>query len=135
MTCDVVGIVVTTSVAACASAAGAAEPASKAADMLTVPVRPEIYAPVTLVADLSRPHGQGAALLGLFIESGEIMDDLYWRQTYGNRDTLLKGIADPRTREFVELNYGPWDRLRRQRAVRGRRRRRSRPAPSSIRPT
>jgi len=50
-------------------------------------------------------------MLALFIDAGEIMDDLYWRQTYGDRDALLKGISDPRTRDFVQLNYGPWDRL------------------------
>ena len=71
-----------------ASAAGAAEPASKAADMKTVPVRPEIYAPVTLVADLSGLTDKERRMLGLFIEAGEIMDGLYWRQAYGDREAL-----------------------------------------------
>ena len=85
--------------------------ASKVGQPAVVPVRPEIYAPVTLAADLSSLSASERQLLGLFIEAGQIMDDLYWRQTYGDRDALLKGIADPRTRDFVALNYGPWDRL------------------------
>ena len=97
-----------------AGAAGAGETtvqkAAEAAPALTA-VRPEIYAPVTLAVDLSSLSASERQMLGLFIEAGEIMDDLYWRQTYGDRDALLKGIADPRTREFVALNYGPWDRL------------------------
>ena len=98
-----------------AGAAGAAEPTTAtkagAGAPAVVPVRPEIYAPVTLAADLSTLNAKERQLLGLFIEAGEIMDDLYWRQTYGQRDALLKGISDPRTRDFVALNYGPWDRL------------------------
>ena len=88
------------------AAAGAAEPAGK-----LTPVRPEIFAPVTLSADLSALSANERRMLGLFIEAGEIMDELFWRQTYGDGQALLKGIADARTREFVQLNYGPWDRL------------------------
>jgi len=91
--------------AALTGAAGASEPVKAA------PVRPEIYAPVTLSADLSGLTDKERRMLALFIDAGEIMDDLYWRQTYGDRDALLKGISDPRTRDFVQLNYGPWDRL------------------------
>jgi hypothetical protein len=96
-------------------AAGAGESTAAGKTGATAPaitaVRPEIYAPVTLSADLSSLSASERQLLGLFIEAGQIMDDLYWRQTYGDRDALLKGIADPRTRDFVALNYGPWDRL------------------------
>jgi hypothetical protein len=92
--------------AAITGAAGASEPAGK-----LTPVRPEIYAPVKLSADLSALTEKERQMLGLFIEAGEIMDDLFWRQTYGDKDALLKGIKDARTREFVMLNYGPWDRL------------------------
>jgi hypothetical protein len=100
-------------VALVGSAAGAAEPARKpdAQTVKTVPVRPEIYAPVTLSADLSGLTDKERRMLGLFIEAGEIMDGLYWRQAYGDREALLKSITDPRTREFAVLNYGPWDRL------------------------
>jgi len=76
-----------------------------------VPARPGIYAPVTLAADLSALTASERQMLGLFIEAGEVMDDLYWRQTYGDRAALLKGITDTRVRDFVLLNYGPWDRL------------------------
>lgn len=92
--------------AAVTTLAGAAEPDSK-----LTPVRPEIFAPVKLTADLSTLSEQERRMLGLFIEAGEIMDDLFWRQTYGDRQALLKRVTDPRTRDFVMLNYGPWDRL------------------------
>ncbi len=104
-------MLVTAAVAAFASAAGVAQPVANAVDVKTVPARPEIYASVTLGADLSGLTDRERRMLGLFIEAGEIMDALYWHQAYGDRDSLLKGIADPRMREFAELNYGPWDRL------------------------
>jgi hypothetical protein len=45
------------------------------------------------------------------LEASEIMDALFWKQAHGDRDALLAGIDDPATRRFVEINYGPWDRL------------------------
>ena len=39
------------------------------------------------------------------------MDGLFWMQAYGNKRELLRGIGDPNTRRYVEMNYGPWDRL------------------------
>lgn len=76
------------------------------------PVRPGIYAPVTLGADLATLTAKERSMVGLFIDAAVIMDDLFWLQAYpGDRATLLAGLEDPATRRFVEINYGPWDRL------------------------
>lgn len=76
------------------------------------PVRPEIYAPVTLTADLAPLTAKEREMVSLFIDASVIMDDLFWRQAYpGDRAKLLAGITDPAMRRFVEVNYGPWDRL------------------------
>jgi len=76
------------------------------------PVRPDIYAPVTLTADLAPLSVKERQMLGLFIDAAVIMDDLFWQQAYpGDRAKLLAGITDPAMRRFVEVNYGPWDRL------------------------
>jgi hypothetical protein len=51
-------------------------------------------------------------MVSLFIDASVVMDDLFWRQAYpGDRAKLLAGITNPATRRFVEVNYGPWDRL------------------------
>ena len=77
-----------------------------------VPARPEIYAPVTLSADLSGLSAKERTMLSLFIDAAKIMDDLYWQQAYpGDRKALLDGLKDPAVRRFAEMNYGPWDRL------------------------
>jgi hypothetical protein len=94
----------------------AVSPHSRAADAsdaaALAPVRPGIYAPVTLAADLASLSAKEREMVSLFIDASVIMDDLFWQQAYpGDRAKLLASIADPAARRFVEVNYGPWDRL------------------------
>jgi hypothetical protein len=90
----------------------AARAAAPAAAAELVPVRPEIYAPVTLTADVARLSAKEREMLGHFIDAAAIMDDLFWQQAYpGDRQALLESIEDPAARRFTEINYGPWDRL------------------------
>jgi Peptidase family M49 len=77
-----------------------------------VPARPDIYAPVTLTADLSGLSARERQMLGLFIDAAVVMDDLFWQQAYpGDRQAFLAGLEDPAMRRFAQMNYGPWDRL------------------------
>jgi len=50
------------------------------------------------------------ALIPIFIQIADIMDQLFWKQTFGDK-TILDTISDPYMKEFVEINYGPWERL------------------------
>jgi hypothetical protein len=51
-------------------------------------------------------------MIKVLIEASEIMDDLYWRQAYGDGyEGWLASIGVDDARRFAELNYGPWDRL------------------------
>lgn len=69
------------------------------------------YAPVKLTADLSSLSEKEKQMIPLLIGSAQIMDDLYWQQSFGNKDSLLNSINDSTTREFARINYGPWDKL------------------------
>ena len=60
-----------------------------------------------LVAGLSENEKQ---LIPIFVRIAEIMDDLFWKQTFGDK-TLLDTISDPYTKEFAMIQYGPWNRL------------------------
>ena len=81
-------------------------------DMLLVDrSRLGIYAPFTLTADLSGFSDNQREMISLLIDASEIMDDLFWKQAYGDKKALLETISDPEIRTFVEINYGPWDRL------------------------
>ena len=78
----------------------------------TVEVRPEVYADFTLTADLGHLSDNQRKMVALLIDASQIMDDLFWRQSFGdNYEEWLDSIADDRTRRFAELNYGPWDAL------------------------
>ena len=89
-----------------------APPEIPAEPLEKVEVRPEIYADFELTADLSHLSDNQKKMIALLIDASQIMDDLFWRQSFGdNYEEWLDSIADDRTRRFAELNYGPWDAL------------------------
>lgn len=73
--------------------------------------RADIYTDYTLTADLSHLSDNQKKMIGLLIDASNIMDDLFWQQTYGDKQTLLNTLKDPSARRFVVQNHGPWDRL------------------------
>ena len=87
-------------------------PATTAAPATKSEPRPEIYADFTLTADLSHLTVNQRRMIRVLIEASEIMDDLFWRQAYGDDyQAWLDSIGIDEARRFAELNYGPWDRL------------------------
>ncbi len=70
-----------------------------------------IYEKVRLTTNLNLLTANERKVLPLLIEAAQIMDELFWKQAYPQRDSLLATIKDEKTREFVKINYGPWDRL------------------------
>ncbi len=74
--------------------------------------RPEIYAEFELTADLGHLSNSQRQMIAVMIEASKIMDDLFWRQAWGDDyEGRLAAIDDEKSRRFAELNYGPWDRL------------------------
>jgi len=69
------------------------------------------YTPVRLTADLTVLTDRQKEMVPLLIEAAQIMDQLFWKDAYGDREALLNSIEDPNLRRFAEINYGPWDRL------------------------
>ena len=70
-----------------------------------------IYEKVRLSTDLNLLTANERKVLPLLIEAAKIMDELFWKQVYPQRDSLMATIKDEKTRSFVDINYGPWDRL------------------------
>ena len=80
--------------------------------LVNVEPRPEIYAEFTLTADLSKFSDEQREMIGLLIEASRIMDDLFWKQAYGDDyKAWLSSIGADDARLFAAQNYGPWDRL------------------------
>ena len=69
------------------------------------------YVTVSLEANLDGLSEDQRKMLPLLRMASQVMDDLFWRQAYGDKDKLLASIKDPRARQLAEINYGPWDRL------------------------
>lgn len=70
-----------------------------------------IYQPVKLTTNLNALTSDDRKILPLLIQAAQIMDELFWKQTYPQRDSLLARTRDEKTKEFIKINYGPWDRL------------------------
>ena len=69
------------------------------------------YTTFRLEADLDSLTEKQRQMLPLLMEAADIMDGLFQRQAYGDMTELLSRISDPALRRYVEINYGPWDRL------------------------
>ena len=69
------------------------------------------YATVPLKADLSAFDDEGKRMLALLVQASEAMDDLYWQQSWPDKASLLAKAPDAATKQLLEMNFGPWDRL------------------------
>ena len=49
-------------------------------------------------------------IVALFREAAEIMDQLFWEQTFGDK-AEMEALKDDYARAYAMINYGPWDRL------------------------
>lgn len=71
----------------------------------------EEFAPVELKSDLaSGLNDKEKELVKIFFQIGKITDDLFWKQTFGNK-SLLDTISDSYAKDFAMIHYGVWDRL------------------------
>ena len=74
--------------------------------------RLDIYTDFSLTTDLSHLSDNQKALIAKLIDASKIMDDLFWRQAFGeDKAAFLAKINDPKVQKFADINYGPWDRL------------------------
>ncbi len=70
------------------------------------------YTTVRLDADLSGLSDSTRAMIPLLIQAAQAMDEVFWMQAYpGDKDSLLASLDSEAARRYVEINYGPWDRL------------------------
>lgn len=90
--------------------APSAPSASGAAARNSIDLKLARYTPVRLVTDLPLTAAE-RRMIPLLIDAAREMDPLFRMQTYGNLDSLLATLQDPRVRRYAEINYGPWDRL------------------------
>ncbi len=71
----------------------------------------KVYAEVELTSNISHLSTNEKEMLKLMFQVAEIMEDLFWQEAYGTKDSLLSKISNPDLLQFAKVNYGPWDRL------------------------
>ncbi len=105
----------TASVAGALSACQTDAPKAEAAESVesASPIQRKLaqYTTVRLTSDLGTLSENERRMVPLLIDAARQMDAIFWRQAYGNRDSLLKSLPDSAVRRYAEINYGPWDRL------------------------
>jgi phage baseplate assembly protein gpV len=71
----------------------------------------EEFRPFKLTTDLSVLSEKEKQMLPLLFEAAQVMDDLFWKQAWGDKNELLANTPDEYLKKFMLINYGPWERL------------------------
>ena len=81
--------------------------------LTTNPMKEKVdaFISVKLTTDISGLTEKEKQMLPLLFEAAQIMDDIYWKQTYGDKEKFMSGISDENEKKFALINYGPWERL------------------------
>ena len=69
------------------------------------------YVTFKLTSDLSVLTENEREMLPILIKAASKMNELFWVEAYGDKKQLLDAVSDEDTKKFIEINYGPWDRL------------------------
>ncbi len=73
--------------------------------------RLNIYGSFELTSDISHLTPEEKQVLPILFEVANIMKDLFWKQTLGNKENFLSAISNKEALKMAKINYGPWDRL------------------------
>ena len=69
------------------------------------------YAKVDLSGDSNTLTENEKEVLPFLKNACDVMDELYWEQSFGDKNNALNLIKDSAERLFFIQNYGPWERL------------------------
>ena len=69
------------------------------------------FATFKLTTDLGVLSTKERQMLPLLLEAAKIMEEIYWMEAFGDKKELVDKEMDQYTKKFVEINYGPWERL------------------------
>jgi hypothetical protein len=69
------------------------------------------FVPFTLSTNLSNLTDKEKQMLPILLEAAKIADEIFWQQAFGDKKLLFYGKLDEYTEKFLNINYGPWERL------------------------
>jgi hypothetical protein len=64
-----------------------------------------------LTSDLGVLTEKEKQMIPLLLDAAKLMEEIYWIEAFGDKDELCSKEWDEYTRKFIQLNYGPWERL------------------------
>ncbi|MFV0378961.1 MAG: dipeptidyl-peptidase 3 family protein [Mangrovibacterium sp.] len=76
-----------------------------------IEMKAESFASFKLTTDLSVLSESEKQMLPLLFKAAKIMDDLFWIEAYGDKTALLDTVTNSALNKFMNINYGPWERL------------------------
>jgi hypothetical protein len=88
-------------------------PASQSSNVTTdsLMVKLNDFSVFRLTTDLSILTEKEKKMIPLLIETAKIMDDIFWMEAWGDKNTLLDSLKTDSERKLALINYGPWERL------------------------
>jgi hypothetical protein len=69
------------------------------------------FATFKLTSDLSKLSENEKKMIPLLIDAADIMDQIFWMEAYGNKDSLFSMLKTDQERKLAVIHYGPWDRM------------------------
>lgn len=73
--------------------------------------RLKTYKTIKLTTDTLKLSEAEKECIYHLIKAAEFADLIFWEQTYMPKKEALKKVKDENLKKFMEINYGPWDRL------------------------
>jgi hypothetical protein len=69
------------------------------------------FAKVPLTSDISHLSDNQKEMLKILYKVADIMDEIFWMESYGDKDKLMGTTNNPTLKALFKINYGPWERL------------------------
>lgn len=69
------------------------------------------YVSVKLTSNLNALTAKEQQMLPIFIKAADKMNKLFAYEAYGDVEALIENTEDEDTKQYIKINYGPWDRL------------------------
>jgi len=66
---------------------------------------------VKLTTDTTKLTSKEKLMIPILMKAANIMDELFWEQSIGNKKEVIGHISNPTLMRLLENNYGPWERL------------------------
>jgi hypothetical protein len=69
------------------------------------------YDRVQLTTDLDQLSEAERQMLPFLVEAADAMTEIFWLESFGDREDFLASLDEPAAVEYGVINFGPWDRI------------------------